>query len=265
MFNQILFTVFLFSSLIAHSQKNEDIVIPFTRNSANIIEIKTNINGTEQQFIFDTGASTVSFGKDLFNKLLKDSVFTNDDIIAKTNTRLANGSLVYAWQIKIRKIKIGKVLLENIEAIVIDGNNVPPLLGQSVLENFGTITIDNQKNELILKKKSINIQLNTLKLIPCTTSDQEITEKIIADFKTSKNEIYITKIDIEQNTPPQKAIDRLKNQITIRYFDKNDVKKAIHLKTKLLSLNYMVTLEDMQPYYKKPIPDYIEIWIHNNY
>jgi aspartyl protease family protein len=250
---------------MAHSQKSEDIIIPFTRNSANIIEVKTKINGSEQQFIFDTGASTVSFGIDLFNKLLKDAVFTEDDIIAKTNTRLANGALVNVLQIKIRKIKIGKVLLENIEGIVIEGSNVPPLLGQSVLEKFGTITIDNQKNILILQKKSTITHLKTLKLIPCTTTDREISKKIIADFKTSKDELQINEINVEQNTPPQKAIDRLKNQITIRYFDKNDIQKATRLKTKLISLNYLVTLENMQPYYKKPIPDYIEIWIHNKY
>jgi aspartyl protease family protein len=43
------------------------------------------------------------------------------------------------------------VELENVEAIVIDNENAPLLLGQSVLKRFGSIEIDNNKNEIILR------------------------------------------------------------------------------------------------------------------
>ena len=50
-------------------------------------------------------------------------------------------------------------MLRNVEASVVHSQQAPLLLGQTVLERFGTITIDNINSKLviksdILKKKS---------------------------------------------------------------------------------------------------------------
>ena len=50
-----------------------------------------------------------------------------------------------------RNIKIGNSELTNVEATVIDNVNAPLLLGQSVLERFGSYEIDNTNNLIIFK------------------------------------------------------------------------------------------------------------------
>jgi hypothetical protein len=53
---------------------------------------------------------------------------------------------------KVREIKIGDALLKNVEASVVLNQQAPLLLGQSVLERFGTITIDNINSKLLIKQ-----------------------------------------------------------------------------------------------------------------
>ncbi len=43
------------------------------------------------------------------------------------------------------------VLSGNADASVVKSQKAPLLLGQSAMERFGTITIDNQNNKLIIK------------------------------------------------------------------------------------------------------------------
>ena len=51
----------------------------------------------------------------------------------------------------LREVKIGDMILENVEALVVDNVNAPLLLGQTVLERFGSIEIDNVNGEIIFK------------------------------------------------------------------------------------------------------------------
>ena len=46
---------------------------------------------------------------------------------------------------------MGDVKLKNIDASVVKNQKAPLLLGQSVLERFGSITIDNSSAKLIIK------------------------------------------------------------------------------------------------------------------
>jgi aspartyl protease family protein len=43
------------------------------------------------------------------------------------------------------------MILDNVKATVVDNVNAPLLLGQTVLERFGKIEIDNGNNEIIFK------------------------------------------------------------------------------------------------------------------
>ena len=48
-------------------------------------------------------------------------------------------------------MKIGDAVLHNVNASVVKSQKAPLLLGQSVMERLGIITIDNQNNKLIIK------------------------------------------------------------------------------------------------------------------
>jgi aspartyl protease family protein len=55
--------------------------------------------------------------------------------------------------IRLREIKIGDAALRNVDASVTHSQQAPLLLGQSVMERFGTITIDNKTSKLTIKQK----------------------------------------------------------------------------------------------------------------
>lgn len=265
MLKKILFTVFLYNSICLVPQQQKDIIIPFSKNSANVIETDILINGYNSRFIFDTGASNVSFGKNLFDELVSKKILSKNDILRRSKTILANGNEVDVLIINIKELTLGNSFLNNIEATVVDGTNVPLLLGQSALEKYGTITIDNQKNVIILKvkkqKPSSTISLENLKIVPCFRNATKEIGKLKEALKTSNFLVNIT--EIEKKIPPIKARYRLKSKVTIRYFSKKDSNKAEKIKQSIIGVGYKVTVgvEDMTPYFKNEIPNYIEVWL----
>ncbi len=261
---KILFTVLLFNVSILLAQQKE-IIIPFSKNVANIIETDVLINGYNSRFIFDTGASNVSFGLDLYNELIAKNILSQNDIIRSGKTILANGSNVDVLIVNIKELTLGNSFLNNIEATVIDGVNVPLLLGQSALEKYGTITIDNQKSVIVLKLKKQNpankSSLETLRIVPCYQNATKQIEDLKEALKA--NNFLIDTIEIENNIPPIKAINRLKSRVTIRYFSTNDLDKAQKIQKIITDTGYQATIaiENMMPYFKNEIPYYIELWI----
>ena len=66
---------------------------------------------------------------------------------------MATGEIHEGTTIRLREIKIGDAILRNDDASVVHNQQAPLLLGQTVLERFGTVTIDNINSKLIIKQK----------------------------------------------------------------------------------------------------------------
>ena len=66
---------------------------------------------------------------------------------------ITTGEIHEGTVIRLREIKIGDIMLRNVEASVVHSQQAPLLLGQSVLERFGIVTIDNINSRLIIKTK----------------------------------------------------------------------------------------------------------------
>ncbi|MFV0182697.1 retroviral-like aspartic protease family protein [Empedobacter falsenii] len=109
------------------------------------------INGIKLKFIFDTGASSICISSAEAVVLFRQGLLQEEDIIGTQSFQDATGRISEGTKINLREVKIGDIVLENIEATVIDNVNAPLLLGQSVLERFGSIEIDNYNNEIIFK------------------------------------------------------------------------------------------------------------------
>ncbi len=109
------------------------------------------INGIKLRFIFDTGASSICISPAEATVLYRQGTLTEDDIIGTQSFQDATGRISEGARINLREVKIGNIILENIEATVIDNVNAPLLLGQTVFERFGKIEIDNDNNEIIFK------------------------------------------------------------------------------------------------------------------
>jgi aspartyl protease family protein len=117
--------------------------IAYTEMLGNTITIPVKINGMGLDMIYDTGASstmiTLAEAKYLYSK----GTLTDADIMNIAKFQTANGAIVEGLRINIRNIDIGdKIHLENVEAIVVENQQAPLLLGQSVMKKFREISVD---------------------------------------------------------------------------------------------------------------------------
>lgn len=117
-----------------------------------VYEVPCTINGLELKFIFDTGASDVTISSVEASFMLKNNYLSKDDVRGKEYFSTATGEIHEGTKINLREIKIGDAVLKNVEASVVKNQQAPLLLGQSVLERFGTITIDNINSKLVIKQ-----------------------------------------------------------------------------------------------------------------
>lgn len=117
-------------------------------NNYGVKYIWVEINGIRLKFIFDTGASSICISTAEANVLYLQGTLKKEDILDVQYFQNATGEISAGTRINLRTVKIGNRVLQNIEAVVIDNYNAPLLLGQSALEKFGKISIDN-KNDVI--------------------------------------------------------------------------------------------------------------------
>ena len=124
--------------------------IAVRRYPGGTFEIPCDINGLPLQMIFDTGASDVTISSVEANFMLKNGYLSEKDVKGKKYYQIADGQISEGTTITLREVKMGDAVLKNVDASVVKSQRAPLLLGQSAMERFGTITIDNQNNKLII-------------------------------------------------------------------------------------------------------------------
>lgn len=115
-------------------------------NENGIYKIPIDINGVSMNFIFDTGASTISISETEALYLIKQGRILEDDILGSVYFQDATGKISEGTQINLRSVKIGNNEVFNVKASVVHNLQAPLLLGQSALSRFGKVTIDYNKN-----------------------------------------------------------------------------------------------------------------------
>lgn len=85
------------------------------------------INGGSVRMVVDTGASVVAIP-------LNDAIRLGIDYRKgeETSMNTANG-LAAAWKVKLDTIRVGNITMNGIDAVVMEGGNMPVLLGMSFL------------------------------------------------------------------------------------------------------------------------------------
>jgi clan AA aspartic protease (TIGR02281 family) len=126
--------------------------VPFTRQGG-VTQVKCSVNGLPLHFIFDTGAADVTISRVEATFMFKNGYLSSDDIIGKARYMDANGDISIGTVINIKKITFGDQELENVRASVVESNNAPLLLGQSVLNRLGKIEIDYDRSMLKITSK----------------------------------------------------------------------------------------------------------------
>lgn len=113
-----------------------------------VYNIPIEVNDVKMYFIFDTGAGIISISETEALFLWKQGSLTEEDILGKANFMDANGDISEGTIINLKTVKIGNKTIYNIRASVVHNLNAPLLFGQSALEQFGKISIDNTRSEI---------------------------------------------------------------------------------------------------------------------
>lgn len=129
--------------------------IPFTRANG-VLKVKCTINELPLQFIFDTGASSVSISSLEATFMYKNDYLSAKDIVGKSAFIDANGDISIGTVINLKKVSFAGIDLENVKASVVSNDKAPLLLGQTVLSRLGKVEIDYDKNVIRITSKEIS-------------------------------------------------------------------------------------------------------------
>ena len=118
------------------------------RREGGVYLVPITVNGLSLDFIFDTGASSISLSSAEAMVMLKQGQITQDDIVGQQQFKDATGGVSVGTIVLLRTVQIGDIILENVEASVVDNIQAPLLLGQTALAKFGKVTIDYDHNTI---------------------------------------------------------------------------------------------------------------------
>lgn len=110
-----------------------------------IYKVPIEINGSKMDFIFDTGASSVCISETEARFLVKQGTLSENDVVGEASFSDANGDISSGMRIKLKSVQIGDRTLYDVEALIVPNDKAPLLLGQTVLAQFGKISIDYQR------------------------------------------------------------------------------------------------------------------------
>ena len=117
-----------------------------------VYKIPVIVNGVELYTNFDTGASLISISNTEAQFLYKQGTLTESDFEGSMDFQDATGNISSGQIVNLKSVQIGRVILKNVKASVVDNNMAPLLLGQSALSKFGKISIDYDREILIFEK-----------------------------------------------------------------------------------------------------------------
>lgn len=127
-----------FRSGISLQKQGDTFVVPVTINGEMTLD-----------FTLDSGASDVSIPIDVVLTLLRTGSLTHDDFRGSQNYRLADGSTIPSRTFRIRSLKVGGRVVEDVVGSIAPAAG-SLLLGQSFLSKFKSWSIDNQRQMLLL-------------------------------------------------------------------------------------------------------------------
>lgn len=146
----LIITMLLFVTCTVFSQTRIKM-----KKEGGVYTVPCKVNDLNLRFIFDTGASNVciSLAEAIF--MLKNGYLSEDDIVGKGKSQVADGSLVENTHIILREIEISGMKLYNIDAVIMNNLDAPLLFGQTAIQKLGTVQL--QGDELVIMSGKANI------------------------------------------------------------------------------------------------------------
>ena len=133
--------IVLFIALMGCLCLNAEVRIHMEKE-AGVYKVPCQVNGLKMKFIFDTGAANLSISSTYAEMMLENGHLNDSDFKGTSQATLADGSVIDNLVVNLRKVEIGGLTIENVTAIVVPTQNAPLLLGQSVIQRLGKVSID---------------------------------------------------------------------------------------------------------------------------
>lgn len=166
MIKKFLFFILLF--FICCALKAQTVIT--LEKTGGVYKIPCVVNGLKLKMIFDTGASNVCISESLASMMLENGYLSENDINGTSQLQVADGRVVNNTNVNIKRLEIGDKVLNNVDAVVIEGQSAPLLLGQSAIKRLGEFSISDDK--LILGSKiSKKTESNISDLTPSESID----------------------------------------------------------------------------------------------
>lgn len=151
-----------------------------------VYRIPCKVNGAKMKLIFDTGADKVCLSLSMAEYLFDNDFISKNDIKGSGSSTVADGSIVDHIKINIKDIEIQGIHLKNVEAVVIDGQNAPLLLGQSAIKKLGKYSISG--NKLIIATENSPQS-------PTQFTEEEVDNLISEAVKAFNEEAYYVALE----------------------------------------------------------------------
>lgn len=121
------------------------IKVAYEEMDGGTLTVPVKINGMSLDMIFDTGASSTCITLAEANYLYEKGKLTDNDILDSQQFMTADGNLFVGLRILLREVHIGdEIILHNVEAVVVQNQMAPLLLGQTVLKQFREVSVDRE-------------------------------------------------------------------------------------------------------------------------
>ena len=111
---------------------------------------KITIDGITKYYLLDTGASDLIINREIERDLLINGSIRQEDYLGKQSYILADNKEVNAQLVRLKNVKIGDYILNNVIAAIIDEGSL--LCGTGLLNKFRKYEIINDEGILILYK-----------------------------------------------------------------------------------------------------------------
>lgn len=118
------------------------------RKEGGVYLVPITVNGLNLDFIFDTGASSISLSSAEALVMYRQGKITQEDVVGQQQFQDATGGVSVGTIVLLRTVQIGDITLENVQASIVDNIQAPLLLGQTALAKFGKVTIDYNHNTI---------------------------------------------------------------------------------------------------------------------
>ena len=120
----------------------------------NVTYVFAEVNGVPMRFILDTGCTDVQMTVAEFYALKHMGLASDDDLGDKVKCMYANGEEGECHTFNVKTLKLGSLVLNDVNCTVEENIDGPLLLGQTVLQKLGEVTID--YNEKVIKVRNVS-------------------------------------------------------------------------------------------------------------